>query len=331
MARGDLIRALKGALRVRGYSRRTERAYVGWARRYIAWAGTRHPRVLGQEEVNAFLTYLAVEKGVAPGTQNQAACALLFLYEHVVERPLGRLRELVRSPEPKRLPTVLSREEVGVVLSHLRGSARLAALLMYGSGLRLREAMSLRIKDVDVGARTIRLREGKGGDDRVTMLAAPVVEDLEVWVPRVRRRWLADRAAGIVVPLPTALARKYPSAPAEWPWYWLLPARRRTPSGEGYQRWHLHASGVQRRVRRAAKAAGLNKRVTCHTFRHCFATHLLEAHYDIRTIQELMGHKDVRTTMIYTHVLNRGPLGVQSPADLLPPLPVSSRRLGKDT
>jgi len=324
------MRTLKGALRVRGYSRRTEQVYVGWVRRYIAWAGTRHPKVLGVEDVTGFLTHLAVDGGVAAGTQNQAASALVFLYEHVVGKPLGRLREMVRSPEPKRLPTVLTRDEVATVLAHLRGSARLAALLMYGSGLRLQETLTLRIKDVDVVRREIRLRSGKGGDDRITMLSGLAAEELGPWIARVRSRWQRDHGAGVVVPLPTALARKYPSAPSEWPWYWVLPARRKTPSGEGYRRWHLHASGVQRKVKRAAKAAGLSKRVTCHTFRHCFATHLLEANYDIRTIQELLGHKDVRTTMVYTHVLNRGPLGVQSPADLLPTPPTPNRRQPKE-
>jgi len=287
----------------------------------VVFHGRRHPEALGEAEVRAFLDHLAEHERVSASTQNQAVAALLFLYEAVLGRRLTLSPQgIVHAKELQRLPVVLSREEVRAVLAQLPGVPRLVALLLYGSGLRLLECLSLRVKDVDFQRGEIRVRGGKGGVDRVVPLPlrvqGPLTEHLARWRSRHARE--VERR-GVRVALPGALERKSPGAVAEWAWQWVFPATRThrdLVSGEE-RRHHLHESAIQRAVRDAVRAAGIAKRATCHTFRHSFATHLLDAGSDIRTVQELLGHRDVRTTMIYTHVLNRGGLGARSPADTL--------------
>jgi integron integrase len=313
-----LLARLRTAIRVRHYSRRTEVAYRRWVVRFVRFHGIRHPRELGEAEVERFLSDLAVRGRVSAATQNQARAALLFLYREVLRTPLGQVQEVVRARSPARLPVVLTRGEVRAVLGRLEGQARLIALLLYGAGLRLLEALSLRVQDVDLEGRRLLVRRGKGGKDRVTVLPDRAVTGLREHLVDVRRLHTRDLAAGGGrVALPAALARKYPAASREWGWQWVFPATRGyvdPRTGERY-RHHLHESAVQRAVRAAVLRAGIQRRASCHSFRHAFATHLLEDGYDIRTIQELLGHADVRTTMIYAHVLNRGGRGVRSPAD----------------
>ena len=313
-----LLDAVRQEIRLRHYSRQTERAYVGWIRRYILFHGKRHPAEMGAEEVTRFLSSLAVEGKVSASTQNQALAALLFLYSQVLRIDLPWLADLVRADRPQRLPVVLSREEVRAVLVALRGTPRLMGVLLYGAGLRLLECCRLRVKDVDFASNQIIVRSGKGGRDRVALLPAAVVPALRrhlVWVRSLHDRDLRSGAGW--VELPHALLRKYPNAGRELAWQWVFPATRmyQEPETGQRRRHHLHETVVQRAVRCAVREAGLTKRATCHTFRHSFATHLFEDGYDIRTVQELLGHRDVRTTMIYTHVLNRGPAGVRSPLD----------------
>lgn len=307
-------------LRVRHYSRRTEEAYVHWVRRYIDFHHHEHPRQLAESNVNRFLTHLAVKEHVAASTQNQALSAMLFLYEHVLQQPLDRIEGVVRARRPKRLPVVLTVDEVSRVMAHLSGDKWLIAMLLYGGGLRLLESLRLRVKDLDFERGEITVREGKGDKDRVTMLPQAVIHPLQEHLHRVERFHQQDLADGYGrVELPHALARKYPNANREWCWQFVFPQERRwrNSTTEEQGRHHMDESLVQRAVKAAVREAGLAKRVTSHTFRHSFATHLLTDGYDIRTVQELLGHKDVRTTMIYTHVLNRGGRGVRSPADVL--------------
>jgi integron integrase len=316
--RGGLLAKVRWAIRVRHYSRRTEQAYVHWVRRYVRSLGQRHPGDVDAAELRRFLTDLAERDRVSAATQNQAVAALLFLYRHVLGRPVVGDLGIVRARPSARLPAVLTPEEVRRVLSVMSGVNRLVAELLYGSGLRLGEAVALRVKDLDLVRGEIRVREGKGRRDRVTMLARSTAAALAEHLERVRARWSTEReAGGGGVPLPGALHRKIPGATFDWSWQWVFPGthRHRDPATGGFFRWHWHPTAVQRAVRAAARAAGLSRRATCHTFRHSFATHLLETGYDIRTVQELLGHRDVRTTMIYTHVLNRGGLGVRSPLD----------------
>jgi len=315
-----LLDRVRDALRARHGSRRTEKSYVAWIRRYILFHGKRHPAEMGAAEVTQFLSALAVQGNVAASTQNQALSALLFLYRHVLEVELPWLDSVVRAKQSERLPVVLTREEVRAVLRELDGPPRLMAIVLYGAGLRLLECAHLRVKDVDFAANQIVVRAGKGDRDRVTMLPAAVKTDLVRHLELVKSQHDADlrRGAGWVE-LPWALARKYPNAGREWVWQWVFPATRfyiDRVSGQR-RRHHLHESVLQRAVKEAVRRAGIPKRATCHTFRHSFATHLLEDNHDIRTVQELLGHRDVSTTMIYTHVLNRGPAGVRSPADRL--------------
>ena len=319
-----LIPRLRRVLRLRHYSRRTEDVYLAWVRRFVRFHGMQHPSALGEAHVEAFLAHLAQRGRVSSGTQNQALAALLFMYRHVLGVPLSPSRGVVHAKRPRRMPVVLSPEEVWAVLGHMAGVTRLSASLLYGSGLRLRECLTLRIKDLDFGMRQITVRGGKGDKDRVTMLPESVVPELESHLRVVRRLYARDLRAGAGVALPDALAVKFPNAWREWSWQWVFPASRvfvRSGDGERRYRSHLHETALQRAVHDAVKAAGLSKRASCHTFRHSFATHLLQAGYDIRTVQELLGHSDVRTTMIYTHVLNKGGLGVRSPADLRPAVP----------
>jgi integron integrase len=314
---------MRRELRLRRYSPRTEDAYIGWVKRFVEYHGRQHPRYLAESEVGAFLSNLALEGRVAAGTQNQALAALLFLYRHVLGVPLSIGRGVARAKRGKRIPVVMTAEESWRVLDEMEGAGRIAALLMYGSGLRLSEALMLRVKDLDFSARAIQVRGGKGNKDRQTMLPESVVEELHVHLRSVRRLFERDQLRQVApTELPDALARKYPNAAREWRWQWVFPAARlhTDASGTG-RRHHMHETVLQRAVHEAVKCAGLTKRVTCHTFRHTFATQLLEAGYDIRTVQELLGHTDVRTTMLYTHVLNRGGLGVRSPADM----PIGSR------
>jgi integron integrase len=308
--------AASGALR--RYSRRTERAYLGWIRRYILFHGKRHPAGMGAEEVTRFLSFLAVEGKVSASTQNQALAALLFLYDPVLGIDLPWLRDLVRAAKPTRLPVVLSRDEVRAVLLALRGTPRLVAVLLYGAGLRLLECARLRVKDIDFSAHQILVRSGKGDRDRVTLLPSAIQPALQRQLDRVKAQHEQDLRIGAGwVELPHALGRKYPNAGRELLWQWVFPATRIYTDATTRQRrrHHLHESVMQRAVHRAVREAGLTKAASCHTFRHSFATHLLEDGYDIRTVQELLGHRDVRTTMIYTHVLNRGPSVVRSPLD----------------
>jgi integron integrase len=314
----SLIGQYRRVIRLRHYSRRTEAAYVSWVRRFVRFHGMQHPRALTPTHVRSFLTHLAVEGSVSASTQNQALAALLFLYRDVLRMALPWLNSLERAKRPHRLPPVLSREEAWRVIDGLPGRSRLLAILMYGSGLRLGEAVSLRVKDVDLKARSVTVRGGKGGKDRVTVLPELLVEPLTEQLSDARRCWMQDLAdPRFGVSLPDALVRKTPNAARQFAWYWVFPATRvyHDAASNVVRRHHVHQTVVQRSVGLVARAAEIKKRVTCHTFRHSFATHLLEAGYDIRTIQELMGHSDVSTTMIYTHVLNRGGRGVKSPAD----------------
>jgi len=304
---------------VRHYSPRTEATYVHWIKRYIRFHDKRHPAAMGSREIAEFTSHLA-RRGVSASTQNQALAALMFLYRHVLKAPPGKIEGMVTAKVPKRLPVVASREEVRALMRHLRGTQWLMAGLLYGSGLRLRECLGLRVKDIDLGMDQITVRAGKGMKDRVTMvprtLRARVIQHLER-VESIHRRDLVR--GGGRVPLPGLLDRKYPNAGTELGWQYLFPAARRSwreDTGEWF-RGHASPSGLQRAVKDAARRAGLTKRLSCHTLRHSFATHLLHDGYDIRTVQELLGHADVSTTMIYTHVLNRGGHGVRSPADRL--------------
>ena len=314
-----LLDRVKTAIRMRHMSVRTEEAYVGWIRRFILFHGKRHPDDMAEPEVSSFLSALATERRVAASTQNQALAAVLFLYHDVLGRDLDWLRDLVHAKRPERIPVVLGRAEVACVLARMDGVEKLCAGLLYGSGLRLLEGLRLRVKDVDFEGQQLIVREGKGNKDRVTLLPASLQGPLRVHLDAVRAQHQRDVASGDAgcVELPYALRVKYPSAPREWPWQWVFPATRHyidRSTGE-HRRHHLHETVIQRAVRRAAISAGIPKRVSPHTLRHSFATHLLEAGSDIRTIQQLLGHKDVATTMIYTHVLRRSPLGVQSPLD----------------
>ena len=317
-SRPRLLDRVRDALRARHSSRRTEKSYVAWIRRYIVFHGKRHPAEMGAVEVTQFLSSLAQQDHVAASTQNQALSALLFLYRQVLQVEMPWLDNVVRAKRSERLPVVLTREEVRAVIRELQGPPRLMAILLYGAGLRLLECARLRVKDVDFATNQIIVRAGKGDRDRVTMLPAVVRTDLVRHVEMVRRQHEADLRHGAGwVELPWALARKYPNAGREWAWQWVFPATRIYVDRETGQRrrHHLHESVLQRAVKEAVRRAGIAKRATCHTFRHSFATHLLEDNHDIRTVQELLGHHDVSTTMIYTHVLNRGPGGVRSPAD----------------
>jgi integron integrase len=315
-----LIPAARRVMRTRHLSRLTEEAYVRWIVRYVRYHGLRHPRALGEREMREFLSHLAADQNVAASTQGQALAALLFLYVDVLRDPVPWIADVVRARRPQRLPEVMTREEVRAVLDRMKGSSRLVALLLYGSGLRLMEALRLRVKDVDFGMNQLTVRGGKGDRDRLTMLPAAARSALERHLTRVKSLHKRDLAAGAGhTILPHALARKYPNATSERVWQWVFPAKRVAidPKTRVRYRHHMHETVVQREMRDAVRAAGLAKRATCHTFRHSFATHLLEDGHDIRTVQELLGHRTVATTMIYTHVLNRGGLGVKSPADRL--------------
>jgi len=318
MAAPRLLDQVRAAARLHHLSLRTEQAYVGWVRRYVRFHGTRHPADLGAEEVRSFLSHLATERNVAASTQNQALAALLFLYRAVLQQPLPKIEGLQSARRPARLPTVLRREEVRAVLRELDGTMAIIGALLYGAGLRLMDALRLRIKDIDLELRALTIREGKGAKDRITVLPDSVIPALRQHLEQVRRLHQRDLATGHgEVHLPHALARKYPNAARSWEWQYAFPAPRLSvdPRSGVVRRHHLSRSAVQKAVTAAVRRARIAKRASCHTLRHSFATHLLEDGYDIRTVQELLGHQDVRTTMIYTHVLNRGGRAVRSPLD----------------
>ena len=315
-----LMDRVSAALRTRHYSPATEQAYCLWVRRYVRYHKLTHPDEMGEAEINEFLTHLALDRHVAASTQNQALCALLFLYRHVLGREIGDLGDVVRARKSTHLPVVLSREEVRALFACLDGEMRLIASLMYGTGVRLSECLRLRVLDIDLSRKEITVRSGKGATDRVTMLPEALVKPLRQHLVAVRALHAKDLAEGWGrVALPAALASKYPYAACEWKWQWVFPQQRRwrneRTGEEG--RHHVHTTVVQRAVSSAVRSARIEKHAGCHTLRHSFATHLLEAGYDIRTIQELLGHKSVRTTMIYTHGLNRGGRGVRSPLDAM--------------
>jgi len=313
-----LLDRVRDACRIRHYSRRTEKAYTQWVKRFVLFHGKRHPSEMGPGQVSEFLSHLAVVGKVSASTQNQALAALVFLYGQVLDAPALELEDVVRARVPTHLPVVLTRAETNALLARLTGESRLVASLIYGAGLRLLECLRLRVKDLDLERGEIVVRDGKGRKDRVTMLPRSLAADLRAQLARARALHMSDLASGFgAVALPDALARKYPGAPREWGWQWVFPASRRFREVKTRieHRHHLHETVVQRAVKRAVGAAGIAKPASCHTLRHSFATHLLAAGYDIRTVQELLGHRDVRTTMIYTHVLNRGGRGVRSPLD----------------
>jgi integron integrase len=316
-----LLDQVRFRIRAKHYSIRTESAYVDWIKRFIIFNGKRHPCEMDAAEVEAFLTSLAVDRKVAASTQNQALAAILFLYREVLGQKLEWLDGVTRAKKPRRLPVVLSREEVDSVLDLMRGRTGLVARLLYGTGMRLMEAVRLRVKDVDLRRREIVIREGKGNKDRVTMLPVTLVGALSDQLDARKTVFEDDTRAGRAsVWLPHALAEKYPNADKSWAWQYVFVADHLSvdPRSNAVRRHHLDEKLVQRHMRAAALRAGITRPVSPHVLRHSFATHLLEAGYDIRTVQELLGHADVSTTMIYTHVLNRGPLGVVSPLDRSP-------------
>jgi len=313
-----LLDQVRQLMRLRHYSLRTEEAYVSWIRRYILFNGKRHPRELDEKHVSQFLTDLAINGRVAAATQNQALNALLFLYKEVLQRELEFIGGTLRVKRPPKVPSVLSPNEVKAVLAQLHGQYRLMGLLLYGSGLRLLECLRLRVKDVDLHYLHIAVRDPKGGRERKTMLPVSLAAPLREHLAKVKAQHQRDLAEGFgSVYLPDALERKIPSASREWAWQYIFPAERRSidPRTGTDRRHHVHEKNLQNAVKTAVRKAGISKRASCHTLRHSFATHLLENGYDIRTVQELLGHKDVSTTMIYTHVLNRPGIGVKSPLD----------------
>ncbi|MGB6310560.1 MAG: integron integrase [Steroidobacteraceae bacterium] len=313
-----LFEVARERIRTRHLALRTEQAYLHWMRRYVKFHGRKHPRDMGPAQVEAFLTHLAVEGRVSASTQNQALQALLFLYRQVLGVELPWLENVTRASRPRRLPVVLSVAEVRSVLAHLEGTSWLIASFLYGSGLRLMEAHRLRVKDLVIERGEVIVRDAKGGKDRVTVLPSSVVAVLREHLAKLHTRFERQRKlAEPGVSLPTALARKYPRAATQWGWQWVFPADSlcQDPYTGGSTRHHQHEKILQRAVQVAVRKAGILQPASCHTFRHCFATHLLEAGSDIRTVQELLGHADVRTTMIYTHVMGKGALGVRSPLD----------------
>ncbi len=315
-----LLDQVRDKLRFKHYSYRTEQSYIAWIKRFIFFHDKRHPNTMGEREIEAFLTHLAVQRNVAASTQNQALCALLFLYKEVLGRELAWLDSMQRAKRPTRLPVVLTIQEVHNLLNRLEGRSWLMASLLYGAGLRLMECARLRVKDVDFSRHEIIVREGKGNKDRITMLPAALAAPLQSHLEKVKALHAQDLTEGFGdVALPFALAQKYPNAGREWGWQYIFPASKRSidPYSGMERRHHIDEQTLQRAVKQAIQSAEIHKPASCHTLRHSFATHLLQTGYDIRTVQELLGHKDVSTTMIYTHVLNKGGKGVISPLDQL--------------
>jgi len=319
-AKPKLLDQLRDRIRLKHYSRRTEDVYLDWAKRYILYHKKRHPQEMGKREIEEFLTYLATERNVAAATQNQAKAALQFLYKEVLEIQLPWLDEVEQAKKPKRLPVVLTEKEVQALLAQIPQAYAMLARLMYGTGMRLLEIFRLRVQDIDFDRCEVLIREGKGAKDRVTMLPQSLKVPLQEHLKQVKRLHEQDLLKGHgEVWLSDSVARKYPNAGREWIWQYVFPSARLSvdPRSGVTRRHHLDEKGLQRAIKQAAADAGLTKNVTPHTLRHSFATHLLQAGYDIRTVQELLGHKDVQTTMIYTHVLNKGGMGVMSPLDRL--------------
>ncbi len=312
-----LLEVVSDTIRRKHYSHRTEKSYLQWIKRYVIFHQKRHPREMGKVEVEAFLTYLAVEGKVSASTQNQAFNAILFLYREVLDQPLENVQAF-RAKQTTYLPVVLTPQEVRAIIAQMNGIYRLIIQLLYGTGMRQAEALSLRVKDLDFNQRQVIVRNAKGMKSRVTMLPDSLIPDLNAHLDRAKLFHQQDLAEGYGSAwLPFAIDRKHPNTDKQWIWQWVFPSSHRiqNPDTEIWQRYHLHESGLQKALKQAARRAQITKRIGCHTFRHSFATHLLQNGYDIRTIQELLGHKDVKTTMIYTHVLNRGGSGVISPLD----------------
>lgn len=319
MTKIKLLDQVRSISRAKHFSLRTEQAYIYWIKRFIIFHNKRHPLDMAEPEISSFLSHLAVHNNVSASTQNQALNALLFLYREVLGKQLRYMDGIQRAKRPKRLPVVLTRSEVSALLAQLSGTFQLMAGLMYGAGIRVMECVRLRVKDIDFDYNQITVRDGKGGKDRVTMLPASLKAALRRQLARVKLLHAEDLAEGYgEVYLPYALERKYPNAPKEWAWQYIFPAARRSvdPRSGKMRRHHVSERVLQRAVGRATRRAGIAKPASCHTLRHSFATHLIEAGYDIRTVQELLGHKDVSTTMIYTHVMNKGGKGVKSPLEL---------------
>ncbi|MFA6468891.1 MAG: integron integrase [Bacteroidota bacterium] len=318
MQKSQLLEKVITTMRVRHYSKRTEEAYVNWIRRYILYHNTQHPLNLGQAHAEQFLTHLAVHKNVSASTQNQALNAILFLYKDVLLSPLDHLANITRANRTIRIPVVFTPAEAKLVLSHLKGTPLLVANLLYGAGLRLLEALRIRIKDLDFQSHTIIVREGKGAKDRRTVLPDSIIPRLKIHMEKGKAVHLDDCADGFgEVYLPYQLSAKFPEAARSWEWQYVFPSNRRStdPVTKKIMRHHMEETHIQREIKKAIRLAGITKGGSAHTFRHSFATHLLENGYDIRTVQELLGHSDVRTTMIYTHVLNKGGIAVKSPLD----------------
>lgn len=318
--KSKLVDQIRAQMRVKHYSIRTEQAYINWIRKYILYHNKRHPNEMGALEINQYLTHLANKKNVAVSTQNQALCAILFLYKEVLRIEIRDLGEIIKTKKPKRLPTVLTPEEVRLVMNQLSGIPWLMINLLYGAGLRQMECLRLRVHDVDFSYNQITVRGGKGDKDRLTMLPQVIKEPLQKHLVKVKKLHEQDLNNGYgQVYLPYALEKKYPNASKEWGWQYIFPARELSVDPRtGFKRRHHEGEWLlQRIVREARIKSGLSKRISCHTFRHSFATHLLQAGYDIRTVQELLGHSDLKTTMIYTHVIKQGGQGVQSPADMI--------------
>jgi integron integrase len=317
-----LLDQVRDIIRLKHYSYRTEETYVQWIRRYILFHNKRHPKDMGVPEIEAFLTHLAVQSNVSASTQNQAFSALLFLYRHVLQLPLSDRIDALRAKKSRHLPTVLTPEEAIAIIQQMSGVHRLLAILLYGSGLRLREVLQLRIKDIDFSQRQLAIRDAKGHESRHTMLPDRAIKPLKHHLDQVKKLHQQDLNQGYgATQLPFALTRKYPNADRQWIWQYAFPSSTlcQDPRTGATIRYHLHESGLQKALKQAVRTTGIPKRISCHTFRHSFATHLLQNGYDIRTVQELLGHKDVKTTMIYTHVLNRGGRAVLSPLDALQP------------
>lgn len=320
MAKSKLIDSVKEEIRRRNYSYRTEQAYVGWIIRFIKFSGTKHPAEIHEDEITAYLNYLAVDRNVAASTQNQALCALVFLYDHILNIPMPLLKNLERAKKPARLPVVLTQNEVKDIFRRMRGLSLLVLKILYGSGLRISEALRLRILDIDFEYNQIAVRDGKGNKDRYTLLPEVIKSELQNQIEKVKQLHQRDKRKGYgATLLPKALSRKYPDMENSIAWRYVFPSRQIStdPRSGLLHRYHISDSFIQRAVKKAVIGSGIAKKVSCHTFRHSFATHLLMDGYDIRTVQELLGHKQLSTTMIYTHVINKGGKGVKSPMDVL--------------